>query len=232
MKPHIYGLTGRAGAGKDTAADFLVPLHFRKLAFADSLRAELSLALDVPISVFTDRTTKECPHEDLTLEKTPLHVWPAIALARTNESLDGNGGISLDWLALPRSPRQMMQWWGTEYRRREDPDYWVKSMKKKIDSYMRDGERRFVITDVRFANEAAFVRSIGGEIWQLARPVAEDAPEDQHVSAVTGDDFAPEIVVPNAGDVEALCRQVLAEYVTRDIGPYRDHVTVAIEVRS
>lgn len=232
MKPHIYGLTGRAGAGKDTAADFLVPLHFRKLAFADSLRAELSLALDVPISVFTDRATKESPHEDLTLEKLPLHVWPAIALARTDESLDSNGGISLAWLAQPRSPRQMMQWWGTEYRRREDPDYWVKSMKKKIDYHMQGGERRFVVTDVRFANEAAFVRSIGGEIWQLARPVTEAAPEGQHVSAVTGDDFEPEVVIPNDRDIAALCSQVLAEYVTRDIGPYRDEVTVTIEVRS
>lgn len=48
--------------------------------------------------------------------------------------------------------RLIMQWWGTEFRRYEDKDYWVNKMLVWLSSYSRVGEL-VAIPDIRFANE-------------------------------------------------------------------------------
>src|SRR5687768_3384285 len=55
----IIGITGRAGSGKDTVADYLVERHgFVKIAFADPIKQMLrQLGVDC-----TDRSSKEQPH--------------------------------------------------------------------------------------------------------------------------------------------------------------------------
>jgi hypothetical protein len=65
MRQLIIGLSGPAGAGKDTAADAIVDYAKRigtgrKLSFADPMRAMLE-ALGVPPHYMTDRSLKERP---------------------------------------------------------------------------------------------------------------------------------------------------------------------------
>lgn len=57
--PRIIGLIGRAGAGKDTAADLLIPHGYVKCAFADPLRAAVSAITGWPPATYLDRETKE-----------------------------------------------------------------------------------------------------------------------------------------------------------------------------
>ena len=66
VRTHIIGLTGFAGAGKDTVADLLVAhARFRKLAFADALRAGMPIqAGDVEVSArLPDWTGLSFPEE-------------------------------------------------------------------------------------------------------------------------------------------------------------------------
>lgn len=60
-KMQLVGITGKAGAGKDTIADYLVQEHhFIKLSFAGPLKAMLAtVGLPEP----TDRAAKELPVE-------------------------------------------------------------------------------------------------------------------------------------------------------------------------
>jgi len=53
---------------------------------------------------------------------------------------------------------KLLQWWGTEYRRAQDTDYWVK---KCVDSIPANLDIA-MITDVRFPNEAEAVKQRGG----------------------------------------------------------------------
>jgi hypothetical protein len=71
--------------------------------------------------------------------------------------------------------RVVLQWWGTGYRRRQNPDYWVEAP--------RVGKlpKKVVITDVRFPNEMAMIKALGGEVWLIERPV------DEVVNAAPGD---------------------------------------------
>lgn len=68
-----------------------------------------------------------------------------------------------------KSPRQMMQSLGTEWAREcVNQDLWLILAGKKIDEYNASGYD-VVITDVRFENEAAFIRNQGGVIWHVKR---------------------------------------------------------------
>lgn len=68
-----------------------------------------------------------------------------------------------------KSPRQMMQTLGTEWAREcVNVDLWLILAGKKIDQYQASGYD-VVITDVRFENEAEYIRSRGGVIWHVMR---------------------------------------------------------------
>lgn len=60
MSPRLIGVSGRAGAGKDTIADLLQREHgFARRAFADPLRAGAAAIFGLTVEHMTDRVAKE-----------------------------------------------------------------------------------------------------------------------------------------------------------------------------
>ena len=200
LDPIIVALTGPAGAGKDTVADYLAKHHgYTKLAFADALRDEIGRAFDVSIRLLTQRETKE-------------HPMSALALRRCMDNEFVNRiWVHLDKLDLsaPRSPRQIMQWWGTEYRRANNPHYWLDAFTTRFVRAHRDGQNRFVVTDVRNANEAELLRELGASLWQITRPGFEPQP-GSHSSETTGAEFNPDHQLVNNHSITHLHKQAYA----------------------
>lgn len=62
--------------------------------------------------------------------------------------------------------RALLQWWGTDLRRAQDPNYWVAYAEPKIRRTLA-AQRLTVVTDVRFANEAQAIRDLGGIIVEV-----------------------------------------------------------------
>lgn len=76
-----------------------------------------------------------------------------------------------------KSPREIMQLLGTEFARNMiAEDIWVTAMKRKIAPGMK-----VVIDDVRFENEARFIRDSGGSVLEVKR-TRLDANADTHIS--------------------------------------------------
>lgn len=163
MKPKLIGLTGPAGSGKDTVADYLCAAHgFSRYAYADPLRLEIAAAFCINVDLLLDRERKEKPTDLLALECCSDPFF----LASINDKRWIQHSIT-----LPRSPRWIMQAWGTDYRRQHNgQDYWIRQAENAIADMDRAGITRVVITDVRFEDEAEFVRSKGGQVWLLHRP--------------------------------------------------------------
>lgn len=81
---------------------------------------------------------------------------------------------------IGRSPRQLMQWLGTEWGRNlVHPDLWLILAKESIEAAWADG-LGVVITDVRFENEARMIREMGGTVWHVQRDSA--GTPHQHAS--------------------------------------------------
>jgi hypothetical protein len=68
--------------------------------------------------------------------------------------------------------RRLLQVFGTEVIRARDEDFWVNSLQGRV---MQSNARHFVITDVRFDNEAAWIRRSHGRVYEILRPGHEDA---------------------------------------------------------
>lgn len=68
--------------------------------------------------------------------------------------------------------RLILQGWGTEFRRQFcDDNYWIDQADKKIQELEATGFDGFLlITDVRYPNEAKWIREKGGEIIRINRP--------------------------------------------------------------
>lgn len=70
---------------------------------------------------------------------------------------------------LGKSPRQIMQTFGTEWGRdRVNTDLWLKLAGIRMENLVGAGFN-VLVTDVRFQNEADWIRQQGGVIWHLDR---------------------------------------------------------------
>lgn len=213
MKFHLVGLSGWAGTGKDSVAAVLAECGgFQRHSFADALRAEICEAFGIEALYLTRRDLKEVPSPALALRQCrDFGFLGAAALAHPSGSF-----FLRDFLDQPRSAREVMQLWGTEYRRRQNPAYWTRIMVDKISTGRKNGLRHFVITDVRFPNECETVKLMGGTIWQVVRPGVE--PVNGHSSENDGAQFAPSHVISNDGDLKQLRSVCLAAYWKLETG--------------
>jgi hypothetical protein len=152
----IIGITGMAGSGKSTVAGILEDrFGFIEESFADPIRR---FAVSLCCTSHTDLEK---------VKEQPIH---------------GLCGVS---------PRVFMQKMGTEFGRDMiSPDIWIRALESRMDRMRRfvddfdprrssaaaewwspklaSGQLKIVVSDVRFANEAAWIRD-HGELWHLAR---------------------------------------------------------------
>lgn len=139
----IVGFVGFIGAGKDTAADYLVNCHgFRRDSFANSLK-------DAVANVFG---------------------WDRVLLeGRTNEAREWREQKDEWWsnrLGMDITPRMVLQQWGTEVVRNGfHDDMWIASLENK----MRQTKDDIVISDVRFPNEIKAIHNAGGIVIRVKR---------------------------------------------------------------
>jgi hypothetical protein len=105
------------------------------------------------------------------------------------------------------SYRQMAQTLGTEWGRAQAPDFWLRIAKALMVDQIALGGTHFVVSDVRFANEAQWVRDHGGVIWRVERP--EAVPVRAHVSESEMHHFTADVTLHNAGSLQDLHRTVV-----------------------
>lgn len=157
---NIIGLCGQAGSGKDTCADLIVarsPRGVVKLAFADPLKEEVSQSFGIDPIFLHAQELKCIKYGSLAIHRSAdIHF------------IDRMKEIGEDIHCL-RSPRQIMQLWGTEYRRADDRDYWTEKMLSYIHAHIGYGQKIFVLSDVRFVNEAQLVLNCGGTLIMVKR---------------------------------------------------------------
>lgn len=212
QKQTIIGLTGLAGTGKDTVANLLCThLQFARYAFAEPLRQEIVNAFGIDHRLLTDRHTKEVPTVELALSRC---IDQAFVGTMCKHLASNNAKAFFDLQDEPRSPRQIMQWWGTEYRQEKcGTEYWTRQLISRVYIQQTNSQRLHVVTDVRYPQEAHAIRLMGGEIWQVKRPDVGQLPTAAaHSSEVDGSAFNPAVVINNAHDIKHLQHLVLGAY--------------------
>lgn len=105
---------------------------------------------------------------------------------------------------FPFSYRIAAQTLGTEWGRGLCPSIWIRVMEKRISEFS-DGMDRIVISDVRFENEASWIRDLGF-LWHVER---QDAPEARpHISENGVKPLPGEPTIRNDDDLSWVEQQV------------------------
>lgn len=105
--------------------------------------------------------------------------------------------------AFGKSPRQLMQTLGTEWGRLQvKDDLWLVLAQDRL---YRDGPG-MVVADVRFDNEAAFVRRMGGVIVHVRRDNTPDVAAHASESGIVQE--PSDKILYNNGTLETLQRDV------------------------
>lgn len=170
----LIGLTGLAGAGKDTVRQILESQHgFIGFGFADPIRNMLRTLL-------SDNGISESWMDERALKEQQIPT-------------------------LGKSYRELAQTLGTEWGRTVlGQDFWLRI----AESYLYDiasttfGPQHFVISDVRFQNEADWVRQRGGVIWRVERPGTQSVRA--HVSEQGATAIKADAVLVNNSSIEDL----------------------------
>lgn len=192
--PAVIGLLGHAGAGKDTVASLIAErFHVARVAFADALKLEIAHAWGVDRVLLDSPWAKESTTPALALHRCKVQAFVAYAWE-----------LGLPGLQDGLTPRTVMQRWG-DFRRACDPDYFVDRAFAIVRTVTERAQLDAVIlTDVRFVNEAALVRGMGGQLWRVVRPGAT-APTG-HRSEYELADLQVDATIVNDGSLEQLAK--------------------------
>ena len=171
-QPILIGLTGRAGVGKDTAGDYLVAQH----GFARYAFADPIKAALCAMLGSVGLSPQSFAYREL--KEHPLHH-------------------------IGKSPRQLAQTLGTEWGRNlVHPDLWLILAEMAWRDIQACGAKGLVITDVRFDNEAEWIRNQGGKVICIARPQAESVSAHASEAGVSAELI--DLHLMNAGTVKEL----------------------------
>ena len=178
---HLIGLAGKARSGKDTAARYIVKKHgYARVAFADPVKEAAAGMFGISINYFYDDDLKEEPHP----------FW----------------GIS---------PREMVQKVGTECARQVfGDDIWIRRAQLELQRIAQYNEYAqqdkyvkaipgVVMSDVRYENEAAWIRDSGGIIIHIQRDAVSKVRGHSSENGVACD--AVDYRVFNGTTVESFC---------------------------
>ncbi len=158
----LIGLAGKAGSGKNTSADSPAFSGYEQLAFADPIKKIAKQMFHLNDKQLYDNIEKE----KVILDESGKPLW----------HINGE----------PASPRLMFQWLGTKMRTDISKEYFLMSMNEEIKKRKDLNEypigincrKRFrgprtikiIITDVRYPNEAEYIRKLGGTVIKIERP--------------------------------------------------------------
>ena len=199
----VVGLVGRKRSGKDTVADVFEKLGWYRTSFAKALYKEVSEAFGVSVEDLQKHETKEVPWVCLETCKDAEFATLAKALARVSflDKLDHVGIKTEDLRQFWLSPRRILQWWGTEYRRKDDTFYWVRKLSEELAAQK---PKHVIISDIREPHEAAYVKRSDGYLIGVIRPELVDDATSSHSSEKNLEHIGVDGKLFNASSIEHL----------------------------
>lgn len=163
--PRIVGVSGYAQHGKDSVADVLVETEgYTKVGFSYKMKEAL------------------------------VELNPSIpGMMHLNDLVRKEG-----WEGAKRSVevRRLLQVFGSTLRELVGEDVWIEALARSVKGIYGPGPYapKIVIPDVRFTNEAQWIRLVGGAIWKVTRPnfdsgVSNDDKTEREVPIINADEY-------------------------------------------
>lgn len=174
----IIGFTGKAGVGKDTAANYLSG-EYKNIfcvSFAGPLKAACRHIFNMTNEQMDDRTLKE--KIDPRWGFSPRTALQFVGTDLLREQT---------YIIAPEIDRSI----------------WIKNMEQRINKI--PAGMTIVITDVRFADEMKFIKNRGGYVIRIVRD-ANDGTTHGHASEAQ--EFSADKIIKNNGTREDMYKKI------------------------
>lgn len=200
----LIAFSGKAQAGKTTSALHCIETFGgTKIALGDAVKEEVRDFI-ISCGVACD----DCNLWGSAADRAELLILNVSQWSRSDYRPRRILTKYIEWASPTQvqiSYRQLLQVWGTEYRRAQREDYWCEVGKQKILS--TDG--KVFIDDIRFPDEVEMIKNMGGIVIRIERPgdariATPDHPSETSLDGYKG--FDAHII--NAGDVTDLQENV------------------------
>lgn len=174
----LVAFTGLKGSGKSTAAQILMELGYTSIAFADPLKEVCKIIFGFSHEQMTDPIQKETV--DPRYETSPRRILQTV-------------GTTLFRETLPMSRPFTSQ-------------IWIQYLKNKLDTLRASGIENIVVSDLRFEDEADFLRNEGAKIIHIFRhPTSDTDTSEKGVSFRYKD-----LIIDNRQNSEELRKRVIS----------------------
>lgn len=235
----IIGINGKMGHGKDTVGEIIKTIDSKNSweikKFAAKLKEIAHLLTGIPKEKFEDQDFKSAflpevwnKHALVSIdsrknppEKIIQDMGSTIAeitlskrkFERVTRLKGLEGFVKTEIIQHPFSVREFLQLLGTEcVRNTLHKNAWVNAL---IADYVKKDDKypNWIVTDVRFPNEAAVIKNAGGIVIRVVRNTNNDVPN--HVSESSLDNYTFDYVIENYGSIEDLhykVKQFLLNY--------------------
>lgn len=188
----IIGCIGVGQSGKDEFAKIAVKeFNATRVAFADAVKEEVSEFLKENNIPFEDRNLwGDGP------DKEELFNFHHFTIKELDDIIEPY--VEIIGESKYVSFRSLLQVWGTDYRRSQDENYWIKKGLAKCREtggpytpfgmtsiqymeHLKEKQKNqiYAISDVRFLNETKAIKAVGGKLVKIVR---SDAPEISNMS--------------------------------------------------
>lgn len=192
-RPEIYGLLGQKGHGKDSFAQLIQTAvqnrakkgtPFTILHFADPLK-------HMACQIF-GLTLPQCNDPQLKEQALPQ----PLALDLYLGGMCRETGLSIRKAEkIAYTPREVLQYFGTDYVRAVQSDYWIQVLVRTL-----RGKRRVLIADCRFPDEAQALRNLGAKLIRITR-IDTPTSTDTHASELQGRSIAVDLEIGTRTDI-------------------------------
>lgn len=172
MSSIIVGFGHKAKHGKDTSVAAIIKARggvydIRRYAFADALKHDYVEECQKAGGAFPLINGLRVTHN--------LPDWVQYEFdAPKDDPICGDWG----------KQRTLLQWWG-EWRRQQDPMYWVKQVARAIKV---DDPQIALISDLRYLKEAAWIKLVNGYTVKVTREGFDNG--SRHISEIALDRYA------------------------------------------
>ena len=193
----ILGISGKAGAGKDTVSKMIV---YTLWYYNYSQRLK-------PFGIEHYNNTYERFGDVIDF----THWYKTSFANKLKQCLSNILNVSIsrfednefkksevEWLGI--TVRELLQKFGTAIRNEVCDDFWVKACLKDYEKW-----DNWIISDVRFKSEAKGIKDLEGIIVRVNR---EGAGAGNHISEVDLDDYSFDYVINNDSNMEDLLLKV------------------------
>jgi hypothetical protein len=217
---YVIGFGHRARSGKDTAAAMIIKdrgivpkkpwLHpafdVRAYSFARALKEEVTAAA---LNAGGMENLWN-PEMEFYQENGNFITLPPWVTFDPNAPMD-------DPLCPLGKQRTLLQWWGTEFRRMVNPEYWVRRL---ADIIAKEKPQVALVTDMRFPNEKVWVEKHGASV-KVERPGLEPlaVAHASELALAPLEDWEWDFVLRNDGTLEQFKERALKLFDTLYVAP-------------